>query len=280
MAELAAAIPTHRAPPPARLSISPRSPPGARLVALADWLFFFAKEAGATSGRLRPRPARRRCSCRRSCSANRGPAAGRRPRAACCSSLALAEDPSWLALALFWLCVSLAVLLPRAGPLRRCLALGDAPRRPCLPQPARPARRRAAAVGRAAAARRRLASAPRCPSLWLPILGSALFLAPVRDRQPADRECLRPARSGGLDRVHLLRPDRLLAAGSPPCSGRSSARALPCSRRRRPAIPTGCFPASASARSPSRCSPSTRSSRCRTASTSPSCGAARRCPRG
>src|SRR3954466_6051868 len=104
MAELAAAIPTPSAPPPARFHYLARIAAGAALVTLADWLFFFAKEAGATLAAfalavlaalfLSIKPLRRAGAALASAGA------------ASLFVLALAEDPSWLALGLFWLFAS------------------------------------------------------------------------------------------------------------------------------------------------------------------------------
>jgi hypothetical protein len=173
MAELAAAIPTHRAPPPARLYYLAKIAAGAALVTLADWLFFFASEAGATLAAfalallgalfLSTKPLRQRG------------AALAAAAAALVFVLALAEDPSWLALALFWLCVSLAMLLPRT---RRF----DDAWRWAIRLAAHACRSLLAPLGdwrRMLAARRRRGGVrlgAALPSLWLPILGSALFL--------------------------------------------------------------------------------------------------------
>ncbi|MDB5693468.1 MAG: hypothetical protein JWO81_2531, partial [Alphaproteobacteria bacterium] len=112
MAELAARAPMLAATP-GRFTYAGKILAGAFLVTLADRLFFFADEAGATLGLFAAAVLAAlllgRKALRRS-----GP-----PLLAAGASLplifALVDDPSFLALALFWLAVSLAVLLPRVA---------------------------------------------------------------------------------------------------------------------------------------------------------------------
>ncbi|HEX5185089.1 MAG TPA: DUF4173 domain-containing protein [Allosphingosinicella sp.] len=146
---------------------------GALLVALADQLFFLADEAGAALAPfglallaaliLALKPLRRS-----------GPA---RIAAAACLVfiLALADDPSPLALGLLWLSVSLLVLLPLAkgydDAWRWALRLGAHALR-CLLAPIGDARRLHAARRRGGHIR----LAAHLPNLWLPLVGTGLFL--------------------------------------------------------------------------------------------------------
>jgi hypothetical protein len=172
MAELAATIPVPTTPP-ARFHYLAKIAAGAALVALADWLFFFAFAAGATLAAfalallatlfLSMKPLRRP-----------GPALAA-AGAASLFILALADDPSPLALGLFWLAASLAVLLPRAAGFDdawswtlRLLAHGCR----SLLAPLGDSRRLLAARRRRGGMR----IASRLPSLWLPVLGSVIFL--------------------------------------------------------------------------------------------------------
>jgi hypothetical protein len=172
MAQAAAAIPLvpirNR-----RFSYAAKILAGALLVTQADWLFFFASDAGATLGLfalfvlaalfLTTKPLRRA-----------GPplAAG---AAASLFIFALVEDPSLLALALFWLFASLAILLPRAGGFddgwRWAIRLAAHFCRSLL-APIGDGRRLRAAGRRRGGFR----IAARLPSLWLPLIGTGLFI--------------------------------------------------------------------------------------------------------
>ncbi|HEY1606137.1 MAG TPA: DUF4173 domain-containing protein [Allosphingosinicella sp.] len=146
----------------------------ALLVALADRLFFLADAAGAILALfalallggliLALKPLRR----------------SRTARIAAMLSLvfvaALADDPSPLALALLWLSVSLLVLLPRAtgydDAWRWALRLGAHALR-CLLAPLGDGRRLHAARKRGGHIRLSV----HLPNLWLPLIGTGLFLA-------------------------------------------------------------------------------------------------------
>jgi hypothetical protein len=169
MAEIAIAAPRAA---PGRFTYGAKIAAGAALVVLADQLFFFANEAGATLAIFAfalllgllfiLKPLRR---ARGACVA---------AAAALLFVVALADDPSLLALALFWLCASLTVLLPRAGGFdnawRWTLRLAAHACRTLL-APIGDARRLRAARRRGG--RSRLAA--QLPSLWLPFLGTGLF---------------------------------------------------------------------------------------------------------
>ncbi|MEA3003951.1 MAG: hypothetical protein QOH81_2739 [Sphingomonadales bacterium] len=173
MAELAAAAPSLAALPRS-FSYIGKIVAGAFLVTLADWLFFFADQAGATLGlfalavaaalAIGLKPLRR----------------SRPPLLAAAAALpfvfALVADPSLLALALLWLALSLAVLLPRVTGF-------DDAWRWTIRLAAHACRSLLAPLGdwrRLRAARRRrggLRLAAHLPNLWLPLLGTILFLA-------------------------------------------------------------------------------------------------------
>lgn len=174
MAELAAALPqpSRRA---GRFTYAGKVAACVLLVALADQLFFLADEAGATLALfagavlggllLALKPLRH----------------ARPARIAAASALvfiaALVDDPSLLALVLLWLSVSLVALLPRAKGFddawRWTLRLGvDMPRVLLAP------------LGdwwRLHIARKRrgkgLRVAKQLPNLWLPLVGTGLFVA-------------------------------------------------------------------------------------------------------
>jgi hypothetical protein len=173
MAHAAAAIPIPAVRVP-RFSYAAKIVAGTALVTLADQLFFFAEDAGATLGLfafavltalfLTMKTLRRD-----------GPALA----AAATASLfvfAMVEDPSPLALALFWLFVSLAILLSRAGGF-------DDGWRWAFRLAAHGFRSLLAPIGdcrRLNAARRRRGGpriAAHLPSLWLPLAGTGLFIA-------------------------------------------------------------------------------------------------------
>jgi hypothetical protein len=176
-----------------RLSFLLKLVAAAYLVTLADWLFFFQR-LGATLGLfagallvalLLTRPPLRRGAARTAIGA------------AFVLAFALVDDPSLLAICLFWTAASLAVLLPRAGFddgwrwAKRllihwlCLPFGpveDAWR-------LRAARRRRGAFGFGA----------RLPTIWLPLIGSLLFLALFAAANPVIGDAL-----AGLDLVAAL----------------------------------------------------------------------------
>lgn len=174
MAELAAAL-AAPARPPARFSYAGKILAGVLLVILADQLFFLAEEAGATLALfaivllagllLALKPLRR------------SPPAWAAAAACLVFTAALADDPSPLALILLWFSVSLLVLLPRADGFddawRWTLRLGAHALR-CLLAPLGDWRRLYAARSRRGVGAR---LAKQLPNLWLPLIGTGLFLA-------------------------------------------------------------------------------------------------------
>jgi hypothetical protein len=173
MAELAARLPAASSAR-RRFTYAGKIGAGVGLVALADWLFFFAYDAGATLALfalallatlfIATKPLRRR-----------GPAAFA-VASALLLVLALADDPSLLAIALLWLSISLAVLLPRAAGF-------DDAWRWTIRLAAHALRSLLAPIGdlrRLHAARRRRGGVrlgAGLPNLWLPLLGTGLFIA-------------------------------------------------------------------------------------------------------
>ncbi|HEX4736322.1 MAG TPA: DUF4173 domain-containing protein [Allosphingosinicella sp.] len=174
MAEMAAAL----SPPasrPGRFTYVGKIAAVLLLVVLADQLFFLADEAGATLGLfalavfagllLSLKPLRR----------------SRPARFAAASALvfiaALADDPSSLALGLLWISISLLVLLPRADGFdnawRWSLRLGAHIVR-CLLAPLGDWRRLLAVRRRG---RGGIPLSRHLPDLWLPLIGTVLFLA-------------------------------------------------------------------------------------------------------
>jgi hypothetical protein len=245
------------------------------LVTLADNLFFFQR-VGATLGAfaaallvalLASTPAIGRSAPALAASA-----------AALLLALVLADDPSLLAAWLFVTAAALAALLPRTPAFddgwrwtkRLLLHAVLAPITPVLDWiRLRIARRRRGPA--------RFARA--LPLVALPILGTALFLALFSAANPLIANAFARvdlfALAGGFSILRLafwivtilvvwsfLRPPRVRL--DPPSPGRADI----------------VLPGVSPPRSPSRWPPSTPSSRFRTASTSPSCGAARSCPRG
>ena len=172
MAELAVLAPAPTAGRRGRFSYGAKIAAGIALVALADQFFFFADEAGATIGLfalfilaalfLTLKPLRR----------------GRSAAVAggLLFAFALVEDPSLLALALCWVAISLAVLLPRVEAF-------DNAARWAVRLAAHACRSLLAPLGdarRLSVARRRhggLRLPAKIPSLWLPFLGTGLFFA-------------------------------------------------------------------------------------------------------
>ena len=197
MAEVAAGIPTHRAPPPARLSYLAKIAAGAALVALGP-CFLLRQGGGGDSCRLRPRPARRPVPVDEASPELRSRAGGGRGgvrvRRRACRGSVVARAGAVLALR------PARRAAAARGPVRRWLALVP-PGRPGLPQPARPAPRplpRRAAPPRPGRLRRGAAD-PAADPRQRPLP------APVHRRQPADRERVRAARSGGVDASSILR---------------------------------------------------------------------------
>lgn len=174
MAELAVTAPTRATSRRGRFSYGLKIAAGVALVVLADQLFFLAKDAGATVGLfalailaalfLILKPLRR------------GRGAAIAGTAALLFVFALTDDPSLLALALCWVSISLAMLLPRAG------GFDDAARW-TVRLAAHACRSLLAPLGdarRIGFARRRRGSfrlVRQLPSLWLPFLGTGIFFA-------------------------------------------------------------------------------------------------------
>jgi hypothetical protein len=146
----------------------------AMLVALGDFLFFPPDAVGAIVGFyaaallavlvLMSKPLRR------------SRAAATAAAVAALLLPVLADDPSLLGTALFWLAASLAVLLPRAAGFddswRWTLRLGAHALRSLLAPLGDWRRLRLARIRRGG-----LRVAPHLPILWLPLIGTALFLA-------------------------------------------------------------------------------------------------------
>jgi hypothetical protein len=168
------------------------------LIALADRFFFRAEYTGATLGffaaalllsalGLRPEIRRSR------------PSLIAAAAAAYCA-LAMIEDPGLLALALFWVAVNLAVLLPRAerfGSGWQWLVRLAAHSLGTPLRPLRDANRFAKARQRAPAS---LRLSSYVPTLALPLLGSILFLALFARANPLIGDAL-----GGVDPFSVFR---------------------------------------------------------------------------